>query len=69
MFHHVFSDPAALATVCRRHRIRRLSLSGSTLKGTNRQMLLFALIRATEIIGEAASKVSLETRMATPSVP
>jgi predicted nucleotidyltransferase len=36
MFHHVFSDPAALATVCRRHRIRRLSLFGSTLKGTNR---------------------------------
>jgi uncharacterized protein with HEPN domain len=33
------------------------------------QMLLFALIRAIEIIGEAASKVSLETRMATPSVP
>ena len=33
------------------------------------QMLLFALIRAIEIIGQAASKVSLETRMATPSVP
>jgi uncharacterized protein with HEPN domain len=33
------------------------------------QMLLFALIRAIEIIGEAASKVSLETRAATPAVP
>jgi predicted nucleotidyltransferase len=28
----VFSDAAALATVCRRHRIQRLSLFGSTLK-------------------------------------
>lgn len=29
-------DQAALAEVCRRHRIRRLSLFGSTLKGTAR---------------------------------
>jgi predicted nucleotidyltransferase len=36
MFHRVFPDTAALAAVCRRHRIRRLSLFGSTLKGTNR---------------------------------
>jgi predicted nucleotidyltransferase len=36
MFHNVFPDTDALATVCRRHRIRRLSLFGSTLKGTNR---------------------------------
>ena len=28
----VFSDAAALAAVCRRHRIQRLSLFGSTLK-------------------------------------
>lgn len=27
-------DPAALATLCRRHRIRKLSLFGSQLKGT-----------------------------------
>lgn len=33
------------------------------------QMLSFALARAIEIIGEAASKVSPETRSATPSVP
>ena len=33
------------------------------------QMLLFALVRAVEIIGEAASKVSPETREAVPMVP
>jgi len=32
----VFPDPVALASVCHRHHIRRLSLFGSTLKGTNR---------------------------------
>jgi uncharacterized protein with HEPN domain len=32
------------------------------------RMLLFALVRAIEVIGEAASKVSLETPTATPSV-
>jgi predicted nucleotidyltransferase len=32
----VFSDGAALAAICRRYRIRRLSLFGSTLKGTDR---------------------------------
>ena len=32
----VFSDPAALAALCRRHRIHKLSLFGSTLKGTSR---------------------------------
>ena len=32
----LFSDPNALAGVCRRHHIRRLSLFGSTLRGTNR---------------------------------
>jgi uncharacterized protein with HEPN domain len=31
--------------------------------------LLFALVRAAEIIGEAASKVSDETRRTMPSVP
>ena len=34
---HIFSDDAALAALCRRYGIRRLSLFGSTLKGTNRQ--------------------------------
>ncbi len=33
------------------------------------QMLSFALARAIEIIGEAASKVSSETRSVTPVVP
>jgi predicted nucleotidyltransferase len=32
----IFADQAALETVCRRYHIRRLSLFGSTLKGTNR---------------------------------
>ena len=33
---HIFSDDAALEALCRRYGIRRLSLFGSTLKGTNR---------------------------------
>ena len=33
---HVFPNDAALTALCRRYRIRRLSLFGSTLKGTNR---------------------------------
>ena len=33
----LFNNPVALASLCRRHHIRRLSLFGSTLKGTNRQ--------------------------------
>ena len=35
----------------------------------NDQMLLFALVRAIEIIGEAASKVSVEGRAQIPDVP
>jgi uncharacterized protein len=34
--HQVFDDPAALAALCRRYDIRRLSLFGSTLRGTDR---------------------------------
>jgi uncharacterized protein with HEPN domain len=33
------------------------------------EMLLFALVRAIEVMGEAASKLSADTRSATPSVP
>jgi uncharacterized protein with HEPN domain len=33
------------------------------------RMLLFALVRAVEIIGEAASRVTPETRSATPNIP
>jgi len=36
MPHRVFPDQAALAALCRRRQIRRLSLFGSTLKGINR---------------------------------
>jgi hypothetical protein len=32
----IFRDRTALAAVCSRHHIRRLSLFGSTLKGTDR---------------------------------
>ena len=32
----LFPDPDALAAVCRRHRIKRLSLFGSTLRGNPR---------------------------------
>ncbi len=32
-------------------------------------MLLFAVVRAVEIVGEAATRVSNETRMATPEIP
>jgi uncharacterized protein with HEPN domain len=33
------------------------------------KMLLFAVVRAIEIVGEAASRISAETRLATPSIP
>jgi hypothetical protein len=33
---HLFSDEGALDALCRRHHIRRLSLFGSTLRGTAR---------------------------------
>jgi uncharacterized protein with HEPN domain len=33
------------------------------------RMLLFAMVRAIEILGEAASKVSPETRVSAPQVP
>ena len=35
MAHSVFRDRDALAAICRRHRIHRLSLFGSTLKGSD----------------------------------
>ena len=36
MAQNLFPDQAALADLCHRHHIRRLSLFGSTLKGTAR---------------------------------
>jgi uncharacterized protein len=32
----LFRDPEALASICQKHRIRRLSVFGSALKGTER---------------------------------
>ena len=32
-------------------------------------MLLFALVRAVEIVGEAASRITMETQAATPTIP
>jgi hypothetical protein len=37
MFEGLFADRAALAALCHRHHIRRLSLFGSVLKGTARR--------------------------------
>lgn len=36
---------------------------------TDNRMLLFALVRAVEIIGEAASRVSMPTRASIPDIP
>jgi predicted nucleotidyltransferase len=36
MSHDLFADRAALAAVCQRHHILRLSLFGSVLRGTDR---------------------------------
>ncbi len=36
MTHNLFADRVAVAELCRRHHIRRLSLFGSVLKGTAR---------------------------------
>jgi uncharacterized protein with HEPN domain len=33
------------------------------------KMLTFAVVRAIEILGEAASRISAETRLAEPSIP
>ncbi|WP_036288950.1 DUF86 domain-containing protein [Methylosinus sp. PW1] len=58
-----------------RHMIEAAEDAGRFIVGRVRsdldrdRMLTFALARAIEIMGEAASKVSLETRAAAPSVP
>jgi len=64
-------DQSVLVLFCQAHHIRRLALFGSQLKGTagpdsdvdllaradldRDRMLLFAVVRAIEIVGEAAS--------------
>lgn len=57
--HMIEAGEAALGFIARRSR----SDLGSDL------MLQFALVRAVEIIGEAASKVSAETRSSAPAIP
>jgi len=58
-----------------RHMIDALEAAATFVKGRTRddldndQMLLFALVRAIEIVGEAASKVSAEARANAPEVP
>jgi uncharacterized protein with HEPN domain len=57
------------------HMIEAAESAARFLSGRNRddlgrdEMLLFAVVRAIEIIGEAASKISPEARAATPEVP
>ena len=58
-----------------RHMIQAAEALSDFVTGRRREdldsdlMLRFAVVRAAEIIGEAASKVSSETRLASPSVP
>jgi uncharacterized protein with HEPN domain len=58
-----------------RHMIEAAETAERFIEGHRRddidsdEMLRFALVRAVEIIGEAASKVSSETRAVSPSVP
>ena len=58
-----------------RHMIDAAEITQRFIAGRQRgdldgnQMLLFALVRAVEIIGEAASRVTPETRSASPNVP
>jgi len=58
-----------------RHMIDAAKVAQQFVEGLQRssldadQMLLFALVRAIEIIGEAASRVTPETQSAMPAVP
>jgi uncharacterized protein with HEPN domain len=58
-----------------RHMIEAAEAAGNFIAGRRRidldgdKMLLFALVRAIEIIGEAASKLSPDAQAAMPSVP
>jgi uncharacterized protein with HEPN domain len=57
------------------HMIEAAETVGEFIAGRQRgdldsdRMLLFAVVRAIELIGEAASKVTEETRMAAPAIP
>jgi len=58
-----------------RHMIEAAQAAQRFIAGRRREdldsdaMLLFAVVQAIQIVGEAASRVSSETRSATPSVP
>jgi uncharacterized protein with HEPN domain len=58
-----------------RHILDALNAAMRFVQGRNRsdldtdEMLLFALVRAIEIVGEAAGKISDETRAELPDVP
>ncbi len=58
-----------------RHMVEAAEAAQRFVEGRNRpdldsdQMFRFALVRAVEIVGEAAGKVSAETRIETPGIP
>jgi uncharacterized protein with HEPN domain len=58
-----------------RHMIEAAQTARGVIAGHKREdldsdvMLLFAIVQALQIVGEAASRVSAETRSALPSVP
>lgn len=58
-----------------RHMIDAAESAPRFIKGRKRsdleqdEMLAFALVRAVEVVGEAASKVTPESRMELPAVP
>jgi uncharacterized protein with HEPN domain len=58
-----------------RHMIEAIDAAQQFIRGRTRSdldrdlMLLFALVRAVEIVGEAATKISAETRARWPSLP
>jgi len=62
-------------TVRLRHMIDAAEAAGQFMTGRERaaldadRMLLFAVVRAIEVVGEAATKVSVETRTASPQIP
>jgi uncharacterized protein with HEPN domain len=49
--------------------VQRFILDRRRLDFESDQMLLFAVVRAIEVLGEAASKVSEDTRSAFPEIP
>jgi len=49
--------------------VQRFILGRRRLDFESDQMLLFAVVRAIEVLGEAASKVSEDTRSAFPEIP